>query len=141
MRALHDESNAEGRRQKLEKRLGHSLEPGDLEFCGYRFTIVKNSGLLRLGRLALAVMSYAPEHGWVNEIVKGTVAEAIMDYPDKYHLFAWVLRSMPECTWSDVGAEVDRLIQKNHVVASQAAFRLLSSHGSEQAARFLGSAN
>ena len=136
MRGTSDDAHRiEKNRERLQERLGQSLDLGELEFAGYRFTVVEDPGLLRLGQLALAVMSCYPQSGWIDMIAKGCVAEAVMDYANKYNLFAWVVRTASE-PWEAVKAEAKKLLAHDNVVSKQAAYRLLRFQGSEEAAAF-----
>jgi len=114
-------------------RVGCQLQPGPFEFVGYSLTAIEDDGLLRLGRAALAVISHLPRGPFVRAIASGCVGEAVMGCPDKYELFRWVMKTAPQPLWDEVEEEVQQLLAVNHVVAGQAAHRLLSFEGSEQA--------
>lgn len=119
---------SEDRTQAFYGRLGAEVEPGVFETSGFQLLVVDDPGLLRLGRLAVALMSLDPS-SWIEVIAKGLVAEAVMDRPQKLELFAWVLRSSTESTWKSVEAEAKRLISDGRLPAKQAAFWLLSLQG------------
>ncbi len=128
---------AEDIKQEICTRLGKQLQP-EQEFTldEYRFTAIEDDGLLRLGRVALAVISHLPRGNFVHSIVTGCLAEAIMGEPDKYKLFAWLFRTASESVWAEVKGEVERLIEVDPIVAQQAAYRLLSFEGSLDAYQF-----
>jgi len=121
-------------KKKIVKRAGKPLKHGSvIEFAGYLFTVINDDGLLRLGRVALAVISYLSRKPYIRAITIGCLAEAIMDYAVKYELFAWVIRSSPESLWPEIEQQVNFLLQYNNIVTKQVAFRLLSFEGSEYA--------
>jgi hypothetical protein len=102
-------------------------------------TLVEDDGLLSLGRAALAVISHEARGRYVHAIVAGCLAEAIMGFPEKYDLFAWVLRTSPESVWTEIEREVSSLITQGSLPALQAARRLLSYEGSAAAATLAAS--
>ncbi|MEQ9358424.1 hypothetical protein [Coleofasciculus chthonoplastes] len=125
---------AEEIKQEICNRIGEQLEPGQEFTLGeYRFTAIKDDGLLRLGRVALAVISHLPRGNFIHIIATGCLAEAIMGEPDKYNLFAWLFRTASASVWIAVKDEVEQLLEVNHIVAQQAAYRLLSFEGSPDA--------
>lgn len=126
---------AEEVRSKIAGRVGRVLQPGRLMFADYPLTVIENDGLLYLGRAALTIISHLPRGQFLRSIAIGCLAEAIMDMPDKYELFAWVMRSAPEPVWSEVQQEVQGLLSSEHIVTTQAAYRLLSFEGSVEAHR------
>ncbi len=134
-RAGQGEEEAERQLKMFEQRIGQPIEPGEIEVAGYRLTVVSEACLLRLTRLALAVLSSCPGDAGIRSVVRGCLAEAVMGYPEKYHLFAWYLRWSTEVTRGEVEAEARHLIATDDVAAKQAAFRLLSLQGSAQAAQ------
>ena len=121
--------------RKIADRVGSEIKPGRFIFAGYPLVAVEDDGLLRLGRVALAVISYLPRKPFVHAVVAGCVAEAIMDYPDKHALFSWVFVSSEESLWPEVEQDVWHLLSHDHIVTKQAAYRLLSFEGSEKAYR------
>ena len=45
-------------RLKIEGCLGIKLQAGPIKFLGYDFTVIEDNGLLRLARVALAIISH-----------------------------------------------------------------------------------
>ena len=128
---------AEEIKQEIFNRIGEQLQPGQEFTLGeYRFTAIEDDGLLRLGRVALAVISHPPRGNFIHIIATGCLAEAIMGEPDKYNLFAWLFRTASASVWIAVQDEVEQLLEVNHIVAQQAAYRLLSFEGSPDAYQF-----
>ncbi|MEQ9625642.1 hypothetical protein [Coleofasciculus chthonoplastes] len=125
---------AEEINQEIYNRIGEQLQPGQQFTLGkYRFTAIEDDGLLRLGRVAMAVISHLPRDNFIHIIATGCLAEAIMGEPDKYNLLAWLFRTASESVWAEVKEEVEQLLEVNHIVAKQAAYRLLSFEGSPDA--------
>lgn len=121
-------------REEISRRLNTQVHVGQqFEFNGYVITLIEDDGLLRLGRAALAIISHLPRSSFVKAMATGCLAEAIMNFPNKYRLFAWVIQSTTESIWIELQAEVDRLLSTGHVFAQQAAHRLLSFEGSPEA--------
>lgn len=125
--------NIEKVRRKIAERAKQELLPGPLEIAGYPLTVVKDDGLLRLGRAALAVISHLPRKPYLRAIAIGCLSEAIGDFPDKYELFGWVLLSSPETLWPEIEKHAKALLDYDHIAPKQAAYRLLSFEGSEHA--------
>ncbi len=128
-----DRKNIENIRTEIASRVGRSLTPGPIKFCGHSLTVVDDDGLLRLGRVALAVISHLPRKAYIHAITTACVADVIMGYPNKGELIGWVLQSSPENLWNEIESEVDALLAHDHVIAKQAAHRLLSYEGGPEA--------
>lgn len=124
---------AEENAQKIKQRLSIEKTTDACDFAGYPLTIIRDDGWLQLGRTALAVISHLPYRPYLDAIAIGCVAEAVMDYPDKYELFAWVLRSSQENIWDDIKVEVQKLLSKQTLITDQATYRLLSYAGNVEA--------
>jgi hypothetical protein len=125
--------DAEKVRQEISDRIGYELQPGPFVFAGHSLTAIEDDGLLRLGRAALAVISHLPRGPFMRAIATGCLAEAVMGRPDKYDLFRWIMLTSPEPVWAEVRKEVKRLLAVDHIATKQAAYRLLSFEGSENA--------
>jgi len=125
--------DAEEARQQISQRVGKELQRGPFSFADYPLTAIQDDGQMRLGRAALAVISYLPRNQFIHAIAVGCVAEAIMGRPHKYDLFAWVVRTSSQAVWSDVRKEVIHLLSSGSEVAQQSAYRLLSFEGSQDA--------
>ena len=120
-------------RKKITERAKQKLLPGPMEIAGYQLTVIKDDGLLRLGRAALAVISHLPRKPYLRAIAIGCLSEAISDFPEKFGLFSWILRSSPETLWPEIEKHAKSLLSYDHIVSKQAAYRLLSFEGSEHA--------
>jgi hypothetical protein len=118
------------RRQALIERLNRDLQPGPFNFDGFAFTAIDDDGLLRLGRVALSLISSLDRRGFMNALVTGVLAEAIHAYPEKYDLFSWVVRTSPIDLGEDINRAARALIACGSLPALQAAHRLLSFEGS-----------
>ena len=118
------------RRQALIERLNRELQPGPFNFDGFAFTAIDDDGLLRLGRVALSLISSLDRRTFMNALVTGVLAEAIHAFPEKYDLFSWVVRTSPVDLVEDLNRAARDLIACGSVPALQAAYRLLSFEGS-----------
>lgn len=121
---------------EIQERLGYELTLGPFVFAGRKFLATEDDGLLRLGRVALAVISHLPREQFIPSIATACVAEAIMGRPEKYDLFRWVLSSAPVSVWPTVYQEVQKLLVFDSIITAQAAHRLLSFEGSKHAYEF-----
>ena len=117
----------------ISERLGRDVELGPLSFAGYSLTVIEDDGQLRLARAALAIISHLPRIDFIHAIALGCVAEAIMGRPDKYDLFAWIIRTSTVSLWNEIRAEAEHLLTFKTIVSQQAAYRLLSFEGSREA--------
>jgi len=128
-----DGKNTEKIRAEIVSRVGQLLAPEPLKLFGRTLTVINDDGLMRLGRVALAVISHLPRKSFINAIATGCVAEAVMDYPNNGELIAWVLQSSPENLWDEIRREADDLLAHDNLIAKQAAHRLLSYEGGPEA--------
>jgi hypothetical protein len=120
--------------REIEGRVGHELTTGFVEYAGQTLSVTENDGLLRLGRVALVIISHVSRVPYIQAVVKGCLAEALADYPGKYDLFAWVLRSSASNLLSRITQAVQQLSAWDLLPATQAAYRLLSYEGGTEAA-------
>jgi len=120
-------------REEILKRVGHEMSEGQFTFAGYNFTAIEDDNLLRLGNAALAVISYFPRKPFMSAIATGCVAEAIMDNPEKYDLFKWVISTSPKSLWHKIKKESENILQTDSIVTKQAAHRLLTFEGNIEA--------
>lgn len=120
--------------QEINERVGQELEHGvEFSFCGYDLIPLANDFSMRLGRVALCIISHLPRKQFVGAIAKGCLAEAIIDYPSKYDVLKLVFRYSSESLWNEIDLEAQKLIESGNKVAYQAAYRLLSLEGSQKA--------
>lgn len=125
--------DAEKAAREISERLGKHVELGPLVFSGCPLTVIDDDGQLRLGRVALAIISHLPRNQFIRALTIGCLAEVIMGRPDKYELFAWILLTSPQNIWPELRKEVDQLLAADNVMTRRAARRLLSFEGSEEA--------
>lgn len=121
-------------KQQICDRVGLKLQVGEsFNFAGYSFSVINDDGLLRLGRVTLAVISYLPRESFIQTLAIGCIAEAIMNYPDKYALFKWVMLTSKQLVWSEVEKIVRSMLDNENIITYQVAYRLLSFEGSPEA--------
>ena len=122
-------------RKQIEERVACDLNSGPLLFEGYNLFVIENDGLLRLARVALAVISHTQRRAFIKSFVLWAISRTIMGHPNEYELVSWVLRTAPDFIWKDLAAEMNQLIVKETNVSKEAAYRLLSCEGSGEAYR------
>lgn len=132
-RRERSEVDIQEERAKITERVGFELVPGTIRFAGYPFTVIEQPGLLALGKVALAVISHMRRESFIRAISIGCVSEAIVDFPDKYDLFKWVLRSSQNAISNEVNQEAEYHITLNTLITLQAAYRLLTAEGGPEA--------
>ncbi|GAB4230937.1 MAG: hypothetical protein Kow00121_59630 [Elainellaceae cyanobacterium] len=121
-------------KQEIAERLGCQPQAGqEFTFGSYIVTAIEDDGLLRLGRVALAVISHLPRGSFLHAIATGCLAEAIMGALSKHDLFTWLFRSSSDPLWEEVQEETRQLFAIKNRSAQQAAYRLLSFEGSREA--------
>jgi hypothetical protein len=131
-RATQEE--AKKTKKEISNRIEYQLIAGQQkQFGDYLITPIEDNGLLRLGRVAIAIISHLPQGTFVHALATGCLAEAIMDFTNKYDLFAWVFRITSKSVWVEVKEEIDKLLAIEKLFAQQAAYRLLSFEGSQEA--------
>ncbi len=128
--------NADKVHSDINERLGFELKCGVFEFGDRDLIAIDDDGLLRLGRVALNVISHTSRLPHIHAIATGCLSEAIMGEPDKYELFKWVVMSSEDSLWDKMNAEISQLLSVGNKTAQQAAYRLLSIEGSTEARRF-----
>lgn len=127
----------ENYKTKLKRNIGFSPEPGKFSFNERVFTATKEEGLLRLGRVTLNVISTLDRKIYIKAVSTGCLAEAIMDDPDKNHLFRWLFISSKESIWASLKDEVDDILTHDNLPSKQAVYRLLNFEGSQEALKLL----
>jgi len=115
---------AERATEEIAGRIGRTVELGPLEFAGYPLTVIDDDGKLRLGRVALAVVSHLPRNQFIRALTIGCLAEVIAGRPDKYELFAWVIRTSQQDIWPALRVEVNNLLAVDSAVTRRVARRL-----------------
>ncbi len=133
MRRLEEKEDSV--RKQIEERAACDLKPGPLLFEGYNLFVIEDDGLLRLARVALAVISHTQRRPFIKAFVLWAISRTIMGHPNEYELMQWVLRTASDDIWKELAAEIDQLIVKETNVFKEAAYRLLSCEGSGEAYR------
>lgn len=129
----HDEQKLNESRQAVEKKLGQQAVPGKINKFNYSFNIIEDDGLLRLSRLALAVISHDDRLPYISAIVTGVIAGTIMGYPDFHTELAWVLRTASDDIELELLQKADELLKLPEDTAKTSAWSLLVIFNSEQA--------
>ena len=119
-------------KQEINERLGFELQPKELLFHGYRFTVVEDYALLRLGRVALGLISYLELSDYIHSITKLCIAEFIMGSVSKYDLVQWLFISVSSNITPLVLKEVDFLLNSDNVLLHKTAYWLLIFDGSNE---------
>ena len=119
-------------KHEVEKRLGRSAELGPLKLLGCRLELVADPKLLRLGQVAMSVMSYYDRMPFLHSLVICGVACAVMGGG---HLaeFGWVMRTASRESQEALISEAQRLMAIGGSTALSAADRILFSVCSEAA--------
>lgn len=128
-----NESQAPQVQEKINQRVGVELKLGSFSYEGYQLIATKDDGLLRLGNLALTIISHLPRKPFIKAVVIGNLAEAIMGHPGRLDMYRWILITANESIWQEVEKEAEKLIFTNTPVTNIAAYHLLSYEGSSQA--------
>jgi hypothetical protein len=121
------------RRTAVAAILGKQLLPGPFEYAGTNLTAIEDEGLLRLGRVALAIISEGDRRPYIRALTTAFVADALMQCPDRLDLCRWIIRTSREDLWRLLEPEARRLITIGSRTTLQAAYRLLGSVGTGRA--------
>ncbi|MDO9225371.1 MAG: toll/interleukin-1 receptor domain-containing protein [Pseudomonadota bacterium] len=126
---LDDQTKREEEHRQVVERLGGEVDDGTvLERFGYRLTATRNPGLLRLGQVAAAVISYADIAPYARAVATGLVAEAIMDGSSVE--FNWLCRiASPDAVsaLTRLGRELMELGQPSALLAARNSFSALGT--------------
>lgn len=120
-------------RDEIEQRVGFSLSEEPFSVAEHLFTPINDDGLLRLGRVAITLISHMRREPFIRAIGAACMADAIMGVANKYDLLAWTIRSATTDVWPLVEAEVQVLLTIHTTTAERAAYRLLSMVGNHEA--------
>ena len=129
----HNNGEADRNTQEIAERLGGAVKLGPTKIGNYDLTIVDDDGLLRLGRVALAVISHLPRQSFMRAVATGCLADAVMGRPDKYELLSWVIRTSEHDVWPELNREVSELLSINNPLTRKVSSWLLSFEGSKTA--------
>ncbi len=121
------------RRNDLTVIIGKELASGPFEYAGTNLTAIEDDGLLRLGRLALMIISDSDRRPYVRALVAAYVADALMQYPDRLDFCRWIIRTSAHDLSDLFESDVARLIRIGTRTTLQAVYRLLGSIGTAKA--------
>jgi hypothetical protein len=110
-----------------------SINIGSLNIAGYNFEIIEDEGLLRLARVALAIISHQSRSPYTKAITTGVLARSTMGYVDIEKEMSWTLKTTPDDIWPLIEKEVKQWLIVDTTVFNQAAYRLLTYYGSSKA--------
>lgn len=116
---------------ELEKRLGGSAKLGPAALLGYQLQVVDDENLLRLGQVAVTVISHCDRQPFIRALLTGFVATAVMDGSNTE--FEWVIRTASGQVKHALYQEALKLIGLKERIAFEAADRILFAICSEDA--------
>lgn len=126
-------------RREMAERLGHEAELGPLRLGPYVLTVINDDGLVRLSKVALAVISHLDRSEFCPALAYGCVADVLMGYPFNYELINWVVRTSQSDLRELLKREAEQLLALNSEIGRTAAIRLLSFEGSRTALELINS--
>ena len=125
------EEKAKARRE-VEERLGRPAEPGPLNLFGYSLEIIEDQHLLRLARVALAVISHPGDRmPYLDALVGGVLAKTVMR--EVQEELAWVIRTASGSVHIGILAAARELLEAKSFTATLAARNLLWALSNEPA--------
>lgn len=125
--------------REISERLGREVEPGPLNLGRFTLTIISDDGLLRLSRVALAVISHHDRLPFVPALSVGCLADVVMGYPFNYECTLWVIRTSQTDLRESLQTRVEELLALETEIGRRAAIRLLSFEGSASAKDLINS--
>lgn len=134
----HDEARDRGathesRLAQLSEEVGREVTTGRLEHAGVTLTVVSDAGLLRLSRLALAIISTTDRRPFAHALATGYLADALDDRSSVAELCRWVIRTAAENLWPLLEPAGRRFAEAGSTAGRQAAYRLFTSVGTAAA--------
>jgi hypothetical protein len=129
-RHFNDEKIREEGRKNIQQALGKNFS-GELFSC--KLSIIKDENLLWLSKVALTIISNQPRIPYIQAIVTGVVAGAVMGYPNFADDLSWVLCTAKDDIEGIFLQEAEKLLNRPEPVAQKAAWWLLNSLGTEKA--------
>lgn len=127
------EENIQEYRLHINEKWGSELSLGPVEIGSYKLHIIEDDGLIRLARMALALISHFPREPYIHALVTGTLAGSLMERDDRDKVFSWIVASSQTPLWSLAKGEVEQLITIDKQFAQQAAHRFLSYIDTQEA--------
>lgn len=134
----HDETRHRGatrmsRLAQLSEEIGREVTSGPLEHAGVMLTVVSDPGLLRLSRLALAIISTTDRRPFAHALASGYLSDALDDRSNIAELCQWVIRTASASLWPLLEPAGRRFADAGSTVGRQAAYRLFTSLGTAAA--------
>lgn len=110
-------------KRDVEKRLGVPAIAGEMDLYGYHLEVVEDVNLLRLGQVAVSVISHLDREPFIRTLVTGVVATAVMGGSNTE--FSWVVRTASPTVQQFLYQVAKHLVCINEATACNAADRLL----------------
>jgi hypothetical protein len=111
-------------RGRLHTLLGPVSPDGAVVLIGRELGLV-DPGMMRLARVALAVISNLDRRPHIRSIATALLVDVITRLPHRHELIPWVLRTAPDDIEAAVMTEADELARANTVEGRRTARRLL----------------
>ncbi len=122
-----DRTQLEEGRKQVRTALGGEATEGCRELFGYRLTVTRDAGLLRLAQVALAVISHLDRQPFLRGIVTGILADQVMGQPSQPELIYWTLRTAPDPIEAPLLDAARDLIAEGRATAHKTADMLLAA--------------
>jgi hypothetical protein len=87
-----DGNRREETRSRISQRIGQNVSAGPVVFCGFDLIFVENGHPLRLGGLAIKIISAGARRGFVNALTTWAVGMALTESNYLNKEFEWLLR-------------------------------------------------
>lgn len=134
----HDETRVRGatrrsRLAQLSEEIGREVTSGPLEHAGATLTVVSDPGLLRLSRLALAIISTTDRRPFAHALATGYLSDALDDRSNVSELCRWVIRTAGVSLWPLLEPAGRRFVAAGSTAGRQAAYRLFTAVGTAAA--------
>jgi hypothetical protein len=111
-------------RERLQTLLGPVSPDGTVVVSGRELRLVE-PGMMRLARVALAVISHVDRRPHIRAIATALLVDVITRLPRRHDVIPWVLRTAPDDIEATVLAEADALAATSTVEGPRTARRLL----------------
>jgi hypothetical protein len=125
--ARDDLMRLEAGRHQVRTALGGDPNEGPWDLFGYRLTITREPGVLRLSQVALAVISHLDRSPFLRGIVTGILADQAMGYPSHPELLYWTVRTAPDPIEAPLLEAAWSLIAQGSETAQKTADMLLAA--------------
>jgi hypothetical protein len=131
--------DADRLRREMAERIGHEAELGRLTLGTFVVTVINDDGLVRLSKVAIAVISHLDRSQFCRALACGCLADVVMGYRFNHDLISWVVRTSQNDLRESLQREIEQLLALNSEIGRTAAIRLLSFEGSEWASELITS--